>query len=156
MKLALTSIAALAISGCCLLVGNGNNEPKYARHTHQTTPQTQAIFLEPPTVDQIKQDLSGKTVIIGGKNHKFSGPELNYMNILTTNQTQEGGLVVDVQICADSTIVNRRGLLGIRKTYTHENVCGSVRVYYERRNGAWSYRMAENIDLQKTLVPNHK
>jgi hypothetical protein len=84
------------------------------------------------------------------------GPELNYMSILTVQSSDSDNISVDVQVCADSTIVQRQGVMGLRKTFTHENVCGSLRVYYERKDSQWVYRMAENIDLQKMLTPNAK
>jgi len=159
LVLVCAGVALLVFGGLALMKGSQKTLPYYVRqHAAHASPLTspQSIFLEPPTVDQIKQDLSGKTITIAGQNHQFAGPELNYMNILTTNPAANDGLEVDVQICADATIVNKKGILGVRKTYTHENVCGSLRVYYERKDGKWTYRMAENIDLQKMLHPNTK
>ena len=137
------SICVVTALGLLLLANQTKNTP---------VPETQTVkpaVQEPPTVDQIRSDLSGKTIDINGKTHQFAGPELNYMSILTVNP-KEGGLVIDVQIRSDAVTVNKKGLF--RRTFTHENVYGSLRVYYEKKQGVWTYRMAENIDLQKTTT----
>jgi hypothetical protein len=152
--LACAAFAVFAFGGLLLVKNNGAKTYYVPPHNSSPLTSPKPIFLEPPTVDQIKSDLSGKTVVVAGKNHQFAGPELNQMNILTSNPTPDGGMSVDVQICADTTIVNRKGVFGMRKTYAHENVCGSLRMYYDKKDGKWAYRMAENIDLQKMIKPN--
>lgn len=109
-----------------------------------------------PTIEQIKKDLSGKTITINGTNHTFVGPEINEVSITKTTVSDSDNISLDVKICADSTIVHvRRGLLFRRRHYSHENVCGSLKVYYKKnKEQKWEYRMAENVDLKKTIKLN--
>jgi hypothetical protein len=123
----------------------------YYVHSHQAS-QPKALWQEPPAVDQIKKDLDGKAVQIAGSSHTFAAPEVNYVSILNVNGDDKT-LVVDVQINSDVTLVQKAGALGLRKNYTHENVSGSVRIYYDRQGDVWVYRMVENIDTTKKLIP---
>jgi hypothetical protein len=110
---------------------------------------------DPPTVDQIKKDISGKSVTTGsGNTHQFAGPEINTILIQKVTPVDHNNVAVEVTLCADTTIVEKTGVL--RRHYTHEKVCGTLRVYYERKGEKWSYRMSEDVDLQKTLTPNAK
>lgn len=128
--------------------------PYYVQSNNQQgTPR--AIYQEPPTVDQIRKDLNGKVVQIGAYSHVFSAAELNYMNILNVNN-DDHTMVVDVQVNSDATLVQKTGAFGLRRNYTHENLSGSVRLYYDRAGNTWVYKTAENIDLQKKLVPQIK
>lgn len=117
-----------------------------------TTIPPSTIYLEIPSIEQLKKDLSGKTVVINDRNHQFVGPELSELTVISSHNTQNG-LSLDVKICADATIVER---ISRRYHYTRENVCGSLRVYYDKKDNQWTYRMVENLDLQKVLVPNSR
>ncbi len=149
-------VALVVFGGLLLLKNHGTTKVPYYIPQQQafvSPVPSKSIFQDPPTVDQITKDLAGKTVTINGKSHQFAGPELNYMNILSSKDS-DNGVVVDVQICADITIVEKAGIL--RTRYSHENVCGSMRIYYEKKGDQWNFRMVENIDLQKMITPNSK
>ena len=70
------------------------NKPAKTYYVSSSHSAPKSIYFEPPTVDQIKKDLGGKTVVIEGNNHQFTGPELNDMSILVANPTPDGGLAV--------------------------------------------------------------
>jgi len=121
-------------------------------HQQQEAPAHKAIYFDPVTVDQLRTDLNGKVCQVGTVSHQFFAPELNYMSIVSS-RSDERYLNAEVQICSDATVTQRKGLLGLRKSSTHENCCGCVRVYYERVGDQWVFRSVENIDLQKLLTP---
>lgn len=154
------ALALLVFGGLLLLKKNETRVVPYyvpgAASNLLASPAPTIPHFEPPSVDQIKKDLGGKTVSISGKSHQFVGPEINTVLVQKVTPVDSDNIAVDVSVCADATIVQQRGLLGARRQYTHENVCGTLRVYYERKDNQWVYRMAEGVDLQKMLTPNAK
>jgi hypothetical protein len=115
------------------------------------SPPIKAIYLEPPTSEKIKQDLAGKTIEINGELHSFLGSELNLCKIVDLKQFNEG-LQIDVIICGDITIIDRRKPKDF--VYSHEQISGTMKVYYDRAKGAFSYKKAESVNLKKTVTPN--
>lgn len=110
------------------------------------------IFLEPPTVDVIKNDLGGKMVAISGFNHQFYGSEFSSLEIIEAIPTTGDGVLVNVKLCADTTIVDRRRPPYL--IYYHERVAGYVKIKYAKIGDNWSFKSFENTDLQRTLTPN--
>lgn len=147
-------IAALGAFGVMFALKHSAKTVPVPYYVH-SNPTPRAIYQEPPSVDQIKKDLNGKVIQIGASSHVFSAAELNYINVLNIN-SDDKVMMVDVQVNSDATLVQKTGTLGIRRNYTHENLCGSVRLHYDRVSNTWVYKSAENIDLQKKLVPQIK
>lgn len=151
---------ALGAFGVLLAVKGGSSHktvpvPYYVHAAPAAPSPSLPLYREPPSVDQIKRDLNGKVIHIGDTSHVFAANELNYLSVLNVNN-DDNSMVVDVQVNSDATLVQKSGALGLRRTYTHENLSGSVRLYYERAGNTWTYKTAENIDLQKKLVPQIK
>lgn len=107
------------------------------------------IFLEPPTVDEIKKDLGGKSVLIEGSPHEFLGSEIGSVQVLEATPTADDGVLVSVKICADLTVINRK-----KSTTAHERVAGCLKIHYEKKGTVWNVRTVENTDLQKTTTLN--
>lgn len=114
----------------------------------------QTVFHEPPALDQVRKDLGGKVVMINGRSHQFAGPEINSVAVSKCSNTHDSCIAVDVNICADTTIVQRVGL--ISRGYSHENVRGTLRVHYIKQDDKWVCQNVENVNLQKVIKPNAK
>lgn len=115
------------------------------------TDTIKTIFLDPPMEDAIKKDLGGKSVVISDVSHEFLGSEINSLKILETIPSVKDEVLVEVEICADLTIVDRRIL---PHAFSHERVSGRMKIHYDRKEDHWNVKFLENVDLQKTVTPN--
>lgn len=162
VALVCAAFAAVFLGGL-LLTRSGETKiiPYYVQHSlaapqSPAVPAPKSIFQNPPSMEKIKKDLSGKVVYINGHSHQFFGPELHQINILNYDSVNTGCMFVDVQVVADATIVERTGLVFRREHYSHENVSGSLRVYYEKKDVNWQFHKVESINLTKMVTPNAK
>lgn len=125
--------------------------PVYYMHSHNSS-QPKALWQEPPTINQIKKDLNGKSIQISGVAHTFQTSELNYVSVANING-DDVSTVIDVQINSDVTLIQKYGVFGMRQNQNHQNVSGTIRINYERIGDVWVFKSIENIDARKKIFP---
>jgi hypothetical protein len=121
----------------------------YVLGSPQTEVPIKAIYQEPPSVSKIKHDLAGKTVVINGNAHKFLGPEINKLSIISSSPSVDDNIILEVEICADVIVIRRVGLL--RSNRYQENVCGNLKISYFKKNDDWVFAGVDNIDMKKEI-----